>query len=342
MKKFIFYLVLLLLSFPACALSQTASERYLPPPETASPQLKKAIEAGLSDWWQTSPKTYEEWKAFQKSRDEQAAKNLPGLLAALHVKSVPGKMNNVPVFTLEPQQIPEKNRERALLHLHGGGYVLNAGEAGLAEAAYMAGIGKFRVISVDYRMPPEFPFPAALQDALAVYRGLLQKYPADHIGVFGTSTGGGMTLALMLLLKEEGLPMPGAIAAGTPWSDLSPTGDSYHTNEGIDNVLVGYDGWLKAAAHLYAHGNDLKEPLLSPVYGNISGFPPTILGTGNRDLFLSNTLRMHRKLLEANVPAELLALEGISHAQYMLLGPDAPETLFYFGQLARFFDKYLG
>lgn len=343
MKILIIFFLCLPLFFSAHAIShaRTIPEHNLEAPSTASAQLKQAIDFGLPDWWQTKPKNFEEWKNFQKIRNAEAMKRLPELMARLGVRSVGGELSGVPVFTLEPAEIPLRNRDRVLLHLHGGGYVLNGGEAGIGEGVFMAGIGKFRVVSVDYRMPPEFPFPAALDDAMKVYRSLLEKYPPSHIGIFGTSTGGGMTLALVIRAKHEGLPLPGAIAAGTPWSDLTMTGDSYATNEKIDNVLVGYDGWLEAAAEAYANGHDLKDPLLSPVYGEYKGFPPTILGTGTRDLFLSNTIRVHKKLLEAGVPAQLLVLEGISHAQYMLLGPDAPEANFYFGQVADFFDKYL-
>lgn len=149
-----------------------------------------------------------------------------------------------------------------------------------------------------------------------------------------------MTLALMLRARAEGLPLPAAIAPGTPWSDLSRTGDSYYTNEGVDNILVSYDGWLGDAARLYAAGHDLKDPMLSPVYGDVRGFPPTLLTTGTRDLFLSNTVRMHLKLREAGVPADLIVFEGMSHAQYHM-DVNAPETRTHFQELTRFFNHYL-
>ncbi len=95
-----------------------------------------------------------------------------------------------------------------------------------------------------------------------------------NMAIFGTSTGGAMTLAMVLRAKTEHLPLPAAIAPGTPWSDLTKTGDSYMTNEWIDNVLVTWDGWLGRAAVLYANGHDMKDPQLSPIYGDFTGFPP--------------------------------------------------------------------
>lgn len=340
-----FFLLLALIA--PFLLGTFANAREIPPknleaPVDISPQLRNAIEAGIAPWWNVQPKTAEEWKKFVTERASATKATIPALLDSLKVTCKKEEMGGVPVFMLEPVKVPHANKNRILLHLHGGGYVLNPGEAGIGEGAYLAARGGFRVVSVDYRMPPDYPYPAAMDDAMQVYRALLKSYPARNIGVFGTSTGGGMTLALALRARAEGLPMPGALAAGTPWSDLTKTGDSYFSNEYVDNVLVGYDGWLKSAAELYAGGHDMRDPYLSPVYGDLKGFPPTILGTGTRDLFLSNTVRMHRKLREAEVVSDLLVIEGISHAQYMLLPPNALEAQYYFGQVAKFFDRYLG
>jgi acetyl esterase/lipase len=136
------------------------------------------------------------------------------------------------------------------------------------------------------------------------------------------------------------MPLPAALMVGTPWSDLSKTGDSYFTNAGVDNGLVAYEGLLEAAAHLYADGRDLKDPLLSPVYGEFAGFPPTLLTTGTRDLFLSNTVRVHRKLRRAGIVAQLDVYEGQAHGSRYLTA-DAPETQELFGEMARFFDSHL-
>ena len=204
----------------------------------------------------------------------------------------------------------------------------------------MAGIGQYKVISVDYRMPPEAYFPAALDDAVTVYREMIKTTKPSQIAVFGTSAGGALTLETMLRLKALKLPMPGAIGVGTPMADATKTGDSFYTNEGIDNVLVSRDGFCDADTRLYAHGHDLADPLLSPVNGDLHGFPPAILTTGTRDLLLSNTVRTHRKLRRAGVDAALQVFEGLSHAQYTV-SADPPETREAFEEIARFFDKHM-
>jgi epsilon-lactone hydrolase len=305
----------------------------IPVPETASPQLQALIAAPFSPTWNTYPKSAQEWKAFVQTRAELALKGVPVLREKMQVTFEAAVITGVKAFMVMPNEVSAANRNRLLLHVHGGGYVLNPGEAGLPEAILMASHGHIKVISVDYRMPPDFPYPAAMDDAMAVYKEILKTTDAKHIGIFGTSTGGGMTLAMVLRAEAEGLPLPAAIAPGTPWSDMTKTGDSYFTNDMIDNLLVSNEGWLGDAAKLYANGHDLKDPMLSPVYGDLHGFPPTILTTGTRDLFLSNTVRVHRKMRDAGVVADLLVFEGMSHAQY-LFALDAPESKEHFAEVA--------
>jgi acetyl esterase/lipase len=141
-------------------------------------------------------------------------------------------------------------------------------------------------------------------------------------------------------LKEEGGPLPGVLFLGTPWADLTKTGDTYFANAEVDNSLVSYEGVLDASARLYAGERDLKEPLLSPLYGDLSGFPPSILISGTRDLLLSLTVRAHRKLRQSGVDAELQVFEGMSHAQYLTAYP-APEAVEAIGEVAAFFERHL-
>ena len=146
---------------------------------------------------------------------------------------------------------------------------------------------------------------------------------------------------MVLKAKALGLPLPAAIAPGTPMADLTGVGDSFRTNELVDNVLISRDGLCDPAAQFYAHGHDLKDPLLSPVYGDYRGFPPAILTTGTRDLLLSNTVRVHRKLRDAGVDSFLQVFEGQSHAHY-LRDDTSPETKSAFAEISGFFDKHLG
>jgi epsilon-lactone hydrolase len=314
--------------------------RRLPRPEAASPELRTMIEAGSMTTWNDHPGTPEAWKRWVEQNAARARAGLPALRQKMDVSVKGGEIAGVKVFTITPGTISPENRNRALIHFHGGGYVLNPGEAGTSEAIMMAGFRHIQVISVDYRMSPDFPYPAAMDDAVAVYRAVIADHDPARVGVFGTSTGGGMTLALILRARAEGLPLPGAIAASTPWSDLEKKGDSYFANDTVDNVLVRYEGWLGDAARLYAHGHDMKDPFLSPIYGDFHGFPPTILVSGTRDLFLSNTVRVHRKLREAGVTADLVVFEGLSHAQY-LFSPDMHEAKEYFRELGAFFEARL-
>ena len=293
-----------------------------------------------SDWNQV-PKTKEAWKADVQESAEEVIATLPKLRNLLGVTVAPTTIAGVKAFVVSPKSISARNRNRVLLHFHGGARVYFPGEAGTREAILMAGFTGFKVISVDYRMPPDFPYPAALDDAIAVYRELVKTHPPKNIGVFGTSAGGSLTLTTLLRAKKEHLPMPGAIAPGTPTADLTKTGDTLFTNEFVDNTLGTRDGVIEATIVLYAAGHDLKDPLLSPVYGDFSGFPPAILTSGTRDLYLSNTVRVHRKLRAAGVDAILQLWEGQSHSQYNR-DPAAPETKEYHDEVARFFDAHLG
>ena len=315
--------------------------RDVPVPGTVSPAMAALIRAPLQPTWNEHPKNAQEWKALIDRRAAAVLATLPALRARLGVKVAPTTIAGVKAFLVTPDTVAEANRDRLLVHVHGGGYVFFPGESGTREAILMAGYGLMKVISIDYRMPPDAPYPAAMDDAMAVWREVVKTHDPNKLAIFGTSTGGGMTLAMVLRARAEGLPLPAATAPGTPWSDMTKTGDSYFTNEMLDNILVSNDGWLGDAAALYAAGHDLKDPQLSPVYGDYAGFPPSILTSGTRDLFLSNTVRVHRKMRAAGVEAELHVFEGQSHAQYAA-DPVAPETKEHFEELTRFFDKHLG
>jgi acetyl esterase/lipase len=258
----------------------------------------------------------------------------------LHVKIESGTIDGVHVYRVTPESIPAGNAKRLLTHVHGGCYVLNPAEAALPEALLMAGMSHMQVISVDYRMPPTAYYPAALDDAMTVYKAALKMTNPADIGVFGRSAGGALTMAMMLRAEQEHLPLPGAIAVNTPMANLVDQGDSAQTNALIDDNLVSPTGYCEAAAIFYAHGHDLTDPMLSPLNGDLHGFPPTLLATGTRDLMLSNTVRTHQKLLQSGVDADLLVFEGMSHIEFAI-DDRIPEDRQAFAEEGAFMDKHL-
>ena len=311
------------------------------PTADVSPEMQKFISAPLNPAWNDQFTTGKEWRAFA---DHQAIKinaTIPDMMTRLGVKMEFSTVDGVRVYTLTPDEISPENRNRVLLHEHGGCYVLFPGETGATEAIMMAGFGHIKVVMPDYRMPPEAYFPAPIDDSIAVYKALMKTTDSKNIGIFGTSAGGALTLELVLRAKQLGLPLPGALAAGTPMSDAVMVGDSFYTNKLVDNVLVSPTGFCQAATVVYAKGHDLKDPLISPVYGDMHDFPPTILTTGTRDLLLSNTVRVHRALHRAGVEADLEVYEGQSHAQYQF-DDHLPEAKEAFTEISVFFDKHLG
>ena len=284
--------------------------------------------------------TKEEWVQAIAARDVANSQTAEALAERWAVTITETEIVGVNVRTVTAAHIDPANENRLFVHLHSGAYVLGAGSAGLPEAILITHQIKIPVVSIDYRMPPEHPFPAAIDDVVAVWRSLLGDRPAKSMALGGTSAGGGLTLASTLRFMELGLEVPAALWAGAPWADLTKTGDSHFTNEGIDRMLVSYDGMLEGAAKLYADGRDLKTPLISPIYGEFKGFSPTYLVTGTRDLFLSDTVRVHRKMRAAGVVADLNVYEGVSHGDYAFV-VESPESRQAYGELGVFLQRHL-
>ena len=338
-------LALVLCASSATGDSRTVPARDLPVPPGASDALQAAIAAAggnvnINARAAVVPTTEAEWRAIIEARDLKIDGFLEAQAAQFKTHFERSELAGVAIHRVTPDVLAPDAGGRVLLYLHGGAYVFGGGDMGAREALVIAAQTGLPVVSVDYRMPPDHPHPAAVDDAVAVYRELLKQHDPRAIAVGGTSAGGGLALALVHKLKQSGLAVPGALYLGTPWTDLTAASDSLWTNEGVDRFLVTYNGMLKACAELYAAGTDLRDPLLSPVYGDFSGFPPAYFVTGTRDMLLSDSARVHRKLRAAGVQASLNVYEGISHAEYAAL-VGTPEWQQAYGEMRAFLEEHL-
>lgn len=286
------------------------------------------------------PKGAEEWRQEGRERDAKTALAARALAEALSVEVKSATMAGVPVFWVTPPEVDPHHEKQLFVHVHGGAYVLNGGEAATMEAVLHAALTGMRVISIDYRMAPDHPAPAALDDVVAVWRELLHTHRSTTLALGGTSAGGGLTMASVHRFKELTLDLPGALFVGTPASDADYAGDTKYTNEGIDRNLVSWEGGVEEAISLYVGDLAYDHPYVSPIYGDFSGFPPTYLIAGTRDLMLSDAVRAHRKLRAAGVEADLHVYEGHSHGDYLILWNDA-DGQEHFRELKAFLLKHL-
>lgn len=245
---------------------------------------------------------------------------------------------NLHTITVESATVhvatPPGHTPFAYIDLHGGALVFGGGENCRIAAGKQADLHNLMCYGIDYRMPPDHPYPAALDDCVATYRHVLKHHAPEHIVIGGRSAGGNLATAMVLRARDEGLPMPAALVLLSPEVDLTESGDSFHVNRTVDVVLPMP---LMSTNLLYANGADLSHPYLSPLFGDLAGFPPTFLQSGTRDLFLSNTVRMHRALRQAQVPAVLHVFEAMPHGGFM----GAPEDAELAAEVAAFVREHL-
>ncbi len=322
----------------------TIPAKKLPLPSCASKEIQKNLanlrQPNVEARRKFKSKSKEEWKEWIDYAKEAGTEGVKISAKKYHVDIKEGHIEGVGVYYLTSRHALPKKNQQVFVYLHGGAYLFGGGMSALNEAILIADRVQIPVIAIDYRMPPDAPYPAALDDVVSVYQSLLKSYESTSIVMGGSSSGGGLTLAVVQKLKSLHITLPSALFVGTPWSDLTKNGDSLYVNEGVDRKIVTYDGFLPEAVKLYANGHNLKESGLSPVYGDFSHFPPTMLVTGTRDLFLSMTVRVHRKLKEAGVVADLNVYEGLSHVEYFVV-PDAPESREVYKELKQFLKQYL-
>ncbi len=214
-----------------------------------------------------------------------------------------------------------------LLYLHGGGYFGCSAESHRPITAFFAREG-FRVFAPDYRLAPENRFPAAVDDAVAVYRGLLGAgYPSERIVVAGESAGGGLTLSLMLALRSADVPLPAAAALYSPWTDLAATGDSIRTNSDRCAMFCGSD--VAASARYYLGDTDPRNPLASPLYADLTGLPPLLIHVGADEVLRDDSTRLTERARAAGVPVDLKIWPVVPHAWQLAphLIPEARQSL---------------
>ena len=306
--------------------------RVVPVPTTISPEAQRTLAKAWPD--DAASQSLADRRSSTDTWQAGAGKAFEALYP-VDVQSA--SIAGVPVRVITPPDIPADHRDRVLINLHGGGF--NSDSGSLTESVPVASLSRIKTIAVLYRLAPEHPFPAALEDAIAVYREVRKTHKPADIAIFGTSAGAILTGEVAAKLKQLGLPEPSALGIFSGFGDWATRGDS--------EALFALRG---LAGHLdiphtrnhddYAATTDLKDPILSPIYSDLHGMPPTLFITSTRDLLLSGTTTLHRAFLRADVDAQLVVFEALPHAFWN--DPTLPETREADALMARFFTKNLG
>ena len=287
----------------------------------------------------------EEYKNFLKVRErrEQHSLFLQMFLKAYGGKLVDRieekKIGNVPVRIITPVNYDSSRDDKIAIYTFGGAYYFGTPVSSLSTGlAFELGI---KVCAIDYRLGPDHPYPAALEDSFSVYREIIKDFNSKNIVWLGDSAGGHLALTTLLKGQNEGLPLPGAVALCSPWTEAEKLSDTCFTLDGYDPVL-SYDSFIKPISEEYFKGFDTKDPLISPVYGNYSeNFPPVIITTGTRDMLLSDSVRLHRQLKRCGVTAELNVWEGMWHVFEAFGYPFIPEAKESLREIATFLGNRL-
>jgi len=251
-------------------------------------------------------------------------------------------IGGVRVDLVSPTAVGEGKQQRILINLHGGGFVTGSPPA-LVEAIPIANLTGTRVVTVDYRLAPEHPFPAAIDDIVAVYKELLKTYRPGNIGIFGSSAGAILTAEAAVRFRQLGLPLPAALGVFSGSGDLSNLGDSFamYTLFGFWGELLRPFDDPRSEFNAYLANHDPRDPVVSPIHSDLRGFPPTLLITGTRDFLLSATTIFHRALRRAGVEADLVVFEAMPHCHW-LTAIHLPESKEALGIMVEFFDRKLG
>lgn len=316
----------------------------------ASPEAQAAFVQNLS-YMRMWASVLWETRSITEQRRMEAAHFGPALeraRALYPVTSVSSTIGGVHADVITPKDgIAPRNEKRVLISLHGGGFLFGAGVDSVLESVPVASLGKIEVVSVDYRLAPEYKYPAASEDVVAVYRELLKSYKPENIGIYGCSAGGVLTAEAVAWFQKENLPRPGAIgifcASAGGWSGGDSASLAYPMN--------GYDVPASSANSVhpsvtdapYFSNADLNDPLVEPIHSEqtLARFPPTLIVTSTRDIALSPAVYTHTKLVQLGVDAELHVWEGLGHS-FFTIYPDLPESKDVWRVVTEFFDRHLG
>ncbi len=307
--------------------------RVVPVPTTVSQEAQKSLARQASD----APK--EETLEERRSKTDEWQNRAGAEFRSLYPVNVEAQViAGVHTRVITPLTIPPENRDRVLINVHGGGF--NSDSGSLTETVPLANLTKTKVVAVLYRLAPEHPFPAAVEDTVAVYKELLKTYQPGKIALYGTSAGAILTAEVAVQLRHLSLPLPGALGIFSGMGDFSRHGDS----EAI-YALNGFSGPLSPPAKTPGNNDytglaQRQDPVLSPLYADLRGLPPTLFVTSTRDLLLSGTTILHRAFLRADVDAQLVVFEALPHAFWN--DPHLPETKEANEIMARFFSRQLG
>lgn len=306
--------------------------RVVPIPEDLSPQAQKSLARPEPD--QGPPQSLAERRRLTDQYTARARVEWTRICPNTITEET---MAGVPVRVVVPASMTDANKDKVLLNLHGGGF--NSDSGSYTESIPIASYTGIKVVAVLYRLAPEYPFPAAVDDSIAVYKHLLETYKPDHIVLYGTSAGAILTGEVAVKIKQLGLPMPAALGIFSGMGDFARAGDSQAMY-----ALRGLSGHLDApvpGAHdpFYAAATDAKDPVLSPIYADLHGLPPTLFITSGRDLLLSGTANLERAFLHAGVDANLVMFDALPHAFWY--DPNLPEAIEANHMMADFFVKHL-
>lgn len=297
--------------------------RTIPIPET----LSRAAQAHLA--------TGEAWAPAEGSPEQR--EQIDRALALYPVTIETTHLAGVPVKIVRPQKPDPALADCVLINLHGGGFVTDSGS--LLESIPIAALTGVTVVTVLYRLAPAHTFPAAVDDAAAVYNELLKTHPPHNMVIYGTSAGGTLTAQTAVRLRQTGVALPAALGFFTATADLSRAGDSmaFFGVPGLAGAQVperGHNGLTRSLKI-----SDPRDPAVSPIFADLRGFPPTLCLAGTRDMLLSETANFHRALLRADVPAELIVFDALPHAHWYMV--DIPESIEANEAAARFFVRTL-